>query len=87
MPDRDAHRLPGTFRPGPMVLEADGHVVGVRWQPFIKRHGRRRATVEGTSKVDVLGVLEHDLVVSTRGVGRGRSSGGGTEVGEGRVVN
>ena len=69
------------------MVEAYRHVVGVWWQPFIKGDGRRRATVEGSSKVDALGVLEHHLVVSARGVGRGRGSGGGTEVGEGRVVN
>jgi hypothetical protein len=87
MPDGDAHRLPGTFRPGPVMMEAYRHVVGVRWQAFIKGDGRRGETVEGTSKVDVLGVLEQHLVVSARGVGRVRGGGGGTEVGEGRVVN
>jgi hypothetical protein len=67
-----------------MMVEAEGHVVGVRWQAFVKGDGRGRATVEGTSKTDVLGVLEEHLAVSARGVGGGR---GGMEVGESRVVN
>jgi len=69
------------------MLEADSHVVGVRWQAFVKRDGRRLTTVEGISKTEVLGVLEEHLAVSARSVGGGRGSAGGMEVGEGRVVN
>jgi hypothetical protein len=69
------------------MLEADSHVVGVRWQSFVERGGRCRTMVEGTGGTDVLGVLEAHVGVS-RSVGGG--GGGGRvrmEVGEGRVVN
>jgi hypothetical protein len=69
------------------MLEGDSHVVGVRWEAFVERDGRCRATVEGTYRANVLGVLEGHLAVSTRRVGGGRGDGGRMEVGEGRVVN
>ena len=80
VPDGDAHGLPGTFGPGPVVL-----VVGVRWQALVKRRGRGGAAVERSSKVKVVCVLVHDLGVSTRGGGRGRAGWG--ELDKGRVVN
>lgn len=54
--DGDAHRLPGAFGPGPVVLGSE--VVGVRWQALVKIGGRRRAGVERSSEEDVLSVLE-----------------------------
>jgi hypothetical protein len=87
MPDGDAHRLPGTFGPGHVVLEAGGHVVGVRWQSGIEGDGRGRAVVEGAGVVDVLAVLMQQLVLSTGSTGRGRGGEGGMELGEGGVVN
>jgi hypothetical protein len=69
------------------MLEADSHVVGVRWQSFVERGGRCRTMVEGTGGTDVLGVLEEHLAVSTRVGGGGRGGRGRMEVGEGRVVN
>jgi len=86
MPDGDAHRLPGTLRPGSVmvVVEAGGHVVGVRWQAVVDGDGRRRAAVELGGEENVLGILVQQLVVSAGGVGGGR---GGMELGKGRVVN
>jgi hypothetical protein len=87
MPDGDAHRLPGTFGPGHVVLEAGGHVVGVRWQAGIEGDGRRRAAVEGGGVVDVLDVLKKQLVLSTGRVGGGRGGEGQMGTGECGVVN
>lgn len=87
MPDRDTHCLPGTFRPGHVVLEAGSHVVVVRWQPVVKGDGRRRTVVEGAGVVNALSVLVQNLVVSTGGVGRGEGRARRMKLGEGRVVN
>jgi len=88
VPDGDAHRLPGTFGPGHVVLEAAGHVVGVRWEVTVEGDGRRRAAVKGAGMVDILDVLEQQLVLSTAGgEGRGRGRVGWMESREGRVVN
>lgn len=88
MPDGDAHRLPGTFGPRPVVLQAFSHVVGVRWQALVNAGGRGRAAVEGTGKEKVLGVLIGHLVVPTGRVGvGGRGGAGGEKLGKGRVVN
>jgi hypothetical protein len=88
VPDRDAHRLPGTFWPGHVVLEAGGHVVGVRLEVTVEGDGRRRAAVKGAGMVHVLEVLEQQLVLSTAGgEGRGRGRMGWMELSEGRVVN
>ena len=71
-----------------MVLEPDGHVVGVRWQVSVEGDGRRRAAVEGAGMEDVLDVLEQQLVLSTAGrEGGGRDGTGWMELSEGRVVN
>ena len=87
MPDGDAHRLPGTFGPGHVVVEAGSHVVGVRWQSVVEGDGRRWAAVEGAGEVDILGILVQQLVVSTGRVGRGRGGAGELELGKGGVVN
>ena len=88
MPDRDAHSLSGTFGPRPMVLQADGHVVVMRWQALVKVSGRGRAAAQVTWKKRVLGILVEHLVVSASGVRDGGRGGAGREVvGEGRVVN
>jgi len=70
------------------VLEAGGHVVGVRWEVTVEGDGRRRAAVKGTGIVDALDVLEQQLVLSAAGgeVG-GREREGWMELSEGRVVN
>lgn len=66
-----------------MVLGGYCHVVGVRWQSFVKISGRGWPTVKGTSKEDVLGgIVIDDLVASA-----GRGWTGREELGEGRVVN
>lgn len=67
-----------------LLLEGNGHVVGVRWQTLVQRDGGRGAAVEGAGKIDVVGVLEQHLVLPARREGGGR---GGMEVWEGRVVN
>lgn len=69
------------------MLEAESDVVGVRRQALVKLDGRCRATVEGGGKMEVLGVLEGHLAVSTRRVCGGRGGAGRMEVGEGGVVN
>lgn len=86
MPYRDAHRLSGTFGPRPMLLQADGGVVVVRWQALVKVSGRRWAAVQVSSKKRVLSVLVEDLVVSTNRIG-GEGRRGGEILGEGRFVN
>lgn len=70
-----------------MVLEAGSHVVGVRWQPGVEGGGRSWAVVERAGMVDVLGVLEQQLVLSTGRMGGGRGRVGWMGMGEGRVVN
>jgi hypothetical protein len=85
MPDGDAHRLPGTFGPRAMVLQADGDIAVVRWQGLVNVSGRGRAAVQVACKKRVLSVLVEHLV---RSAGSGRRGGAGGEiVGEGRVVN
>jgi hypothetical protein len=69
------------------VLEAGGHVVGVRWQPAVEVDGRRRAAVEGAGVVDVLDVLVQRLVLSVGRMGGGRGRVGWMGLGEGGVVN
>ena len=49
------------------MLEAGGHVVGVRLQVAVEGDGRRRAAVKGAGMVEVLDVLEQQLVLSTAG--------------------
>jgi hypothetical protein len=87
MPNGYAHRLPGTFRPRPVVLEAGCHVVGVRWQSVVEGDGRGWAAVKGAGEVDVLGVLVQHLVVSAGSEGGGRGGTGRVELGKGGVVN
>jgi hypothetical protein len=70
------------------VLEAGGHVVGVRLEVAVEGDGRRRAAVKGAGMEHVLDVLEQQLVLSTAGgEGGGRGGAGWMELGEGRVVN
>jgi hypothetical protein len=88
VPDGNAHGLSGTFGPGPVVLEAEGHVVGVRWQALVEIGGRGGTAVEGARQENGLGVLVQHLVVSAVGVGvGGRGTAGGEGLEEGGVVN
>lgn len=45
MSDGDAQGLPGTFGPGPMVVQTEGDIVAMRWQALVEVSGRGRMAV------------------------------------------
>ena len=67
------------------MLQANSHVIGVRWEALVKIGGRGWAVVKSRREKKVVNVLMDQLAVPARGWGRGDT--GGKELREGRVVN